>query len=101
MAYCLCPTSVEFYAESDDRDVDEIKLNLTGKNGAWGRIQCTDLGYLPHVLVFSVLLCPTAKTCWTFGSKSITHRSLSTPAETIQLLIKSMNMNKIASFTSK
>lgn len=98
MAYCICPTSMEFYAKSGDRGIDDIKHNLADKNGAWGRIQCPDLAYLPHILVFSVLLFPTANKSWTFDSKSITHRLLSTPSKKkIQPLIKSMNVNRLAS----
>lgn len=81
MAYCICPTTMEFYAESGDRGVDEIKHNLADKNGAWRRIKCMDLAYLPLILAFSVSLFPTANTCWTFDSKSITQRLLSAPSE--------------------
>lgn len=51
MAYCTCPTRAEFYAESGDRGVDEIKQSGGQK---WCSGKNSDLAHLPHVLVFSV-----------------------------------------------
>lgn len=80
MAYCICSMSMAFYAEWWQSSKWNKTNNLPGKNGAPGRILCTDLAYLaytPNILFCYVQLLR----CWILASKCITHRLLSAPSE--------------------